>query len=181
MPSGLTSWALAVAVAAGAAGVGLAVAGVNSPVRAALVLVFLAVAPTAAIAGLLRWLDPFARVIIAGTTTVAILALIAIVMLAEGAWSPTGGLLAVTVITAGCFLVQLPPVNRKITAVAARTRKFAERLTARPAPTDPPTWPGRSEAGEGTATRPESSAPTAPAAQAAADGAASFDPGHRRP
>jgi hypothetical protein len=181
MPSGLTSRALAVAVAAGAAGVGLAVAGVDSPVRAALVLVFLAVAPTTAIAGLLRWLDPFARVIIAGTTTVVILALTAIVMLAEGAWSPTGGLLAVTVITAGCFLAQLPPVKRKITAVAARTRKFAERPAVRPARTDAQTWPGRSEAGEGTASRPESSAPVTPASRAAADGAASLDHGRRRP
>jgi hypothetical protein len=122
MPSGLTSRVLAVAVAAGAAGVGLEVAGVDSPVRAALVLVFLPVAPTTAIAGLLRWLDPFARVVIAGTTTVAILALIAIVMLAGGAWSPTGGLLAVTVITAGCFLAQLPPVKQKVTSLAGRRR-----------------------------------------------------------
>jgi len=122
MPSGLTSRALAVAVAAGAAGVGLAVAGVDSPVRAALVLVFLAVAPTTAIAGLLRWHDRFARVVIAGTTTVAILDLIAIVMLAEGAWSPAGGLLAVTVITAGCFLAQLPPVKQKVTSLAGRRR-----------------------------------------------------------
>lgn len=181
MPSGLTSWALAVAVAAGVAGVGLEVAGVDSPVRTVLVLVFLAVAPTTAIAGLLRWLDPFARVVIVGTTTVAILALIAIVMLAAGAWSPTGGLLAVTVITAGCFLAQLPPVKGKITALAARTRKFAERLAARPAPTDPQTWPGRPQSAEDTTARPQSSAPASPAPRAAADSDSSFEPGRRRP
>ena len=53
----LTSLVLGVAVAAGAAGVGLELAGVDSAVRTALVLVFLAVAPPVAIAGLLRTLD----------------------------------------------------------------------------------------------------------------------------
>jgi hypothetical protein len=59
----LTSLVLGVAVAAGAAGVGLELAGVDSAVRTALVLVFLAVAPPVAIAGLLRTLDGFARLV----------------------------------------------------------------------------------------------------------------------
>ena len=127
----LTSLVLGVAVAAGAAGVGLELAGVDSCARTALVLVFLAVAPPVAIAGLLRTLDGFARLVIACTATVVILALTAIIMLAEGVWSPTGGLLAVAAITAACLVAQVPAVRRGVAAQAASGRAAARYLAAR--------------------------------------------------
>jgi hypothetical protein len=122
MPARLTASLVGVLVAAGAAGAGLAIAGVTSPATAILVLVFLAVAPTAAIAGLLRLPEASARLIIAGTANVALLALTALLMLAWGLWSPRGGLVAVAAITALCFLAQWPPVARRIEARAARWR-----------------------------------------------------------
>ncbi len=97
-----TRGAVAVAVAAGATVLALGAADVRSSLRTALVLLFLFVAPTAAVAGLLRGFDPFARLIIAFATTIALLALTATLMLMAGAWSPAGGLLAVAGITAAC-------------------------------------------------------------------------------
>jgi [ribosomal protein S18]-alanine N-acetyltransferase len=131
MPIQLTSVASAAAVAAGAAGLGLALAGVDSAVRATLVLLFLAVAPTAAAAGLLRTLDGFARLIIACTADITILALTAIMMLAVGTWSPTGGLLAVMVITAVGWAAQWAPVRRAVRVRRGPGRKALAHLTIR--------------------------------------------------
>lgn len=112
----LTKGAVGVAVAAGAAGLGLEAAGVRSPLRAALVLLFLLVAPTAAIAGLLRGFDLFTRLIVAFAATISILTLVAIIMLLAGVWSPAGGLLAVAGISAACLAVRLPSVRRVFSA-----------------------------------------------------------------
>lgn len=121
----LTRVAAGVAVAAGASGLGLEAADVRSALSAALVLLFLFVAPTAAVAGLLRGFDRFARLILAFTTTIVILALTSVIMLLAGVWSPTGGLLAVAGITAVCLAVQLPPVGRALSAREAARRSQA--------------------------------------------------------
>lgn len=113
-----STWVFGAAVAAGAAGVGLAAAGVASPLRSVLVLLFLAVAPTVAIAGLLRTLDSFARVIVACAADVVLLGLVAMIMLAEGIWSPVHGLLAVAAITALCLAAQVPAVRRRAAVLA---------------------------------------------------------------
>ena len=63
--------------------------------------------------------------------TVVILALTAIIMLAEGVWSPTGGLLAVAAITAACLVAQVPAVRRGVAAQAASGRAAARYLAAR--------------------------------------------------
>jgi hypothetical protein len=118
----LSTWVLAAAVAAGAAGVGLAAAGVASPLRSVLVLLFLAVAPTVAIAGLLRTLDSFARVITACAADVVLLGLVAMVMLAERVWSPVHGLLAVAAITALCLAAQVAAIRRRAAALARKPR-----------------------------------------------------------
>jgi hypothetical protein len=115
-------WVLATAMVAGAAGVSMSLAGVHSPVRTTLVLLFLAVAPTTAIYGLLGSFDPFARIILACTVSVVFLTLTATVMLAEGMWSPTGGLLAVAGITAVCLLAQWAPVRQRVAAKLAAWR-----------------------------------------------------------
>jgi hypothetical protein len=111
MSTKLTSLFVRTAVAAGAAGAILGLAGVDSPVRAALVLIFLAVTPTAAIAALLGGLDGFARLVLACVTTIAVLTIVAMIMLAAGLWSPMGGLLAVAVISASCLITQRPAIR----------------------------------------------------------------------
>jgi hypothetical protein len=114
---------LANGVADGAirAAIGLG-AGLGPAIRPALVLLFLAVVPTAAIAGLLRTLDRFARLIIACAANITVLALIAMVMLAGGVWSPRNGLLAVVAITAMCLVAHAPPVRRGAAALVAPRR-----------------------------------------------------------
>jgi len=128
----LSAWVLVAAVAAGAAGVGLAAAGVASPLRSALVFLFLAVAPTVAIAGLLRSLDPFARLMAAVMADVVLLGVVAMVMLAERVWSPVHGLLAVAAITALCLAAQVPVVRRRAAAMAraAQPRSAAPRAAS---------------------------------------------------
>jgi len=103
---------------AGAVGVILALAGVHSPVRTVLVIVFLAVAPTAAIAGLLRSFDPFARIILSVVTTLVMLSVVAMILLASGLWSPIGELIVVAVITGGCLAIQVPSVRARVAAWA---------------------------------------------------------------
>jgi uncharacterized membrane protein len=112
----LTRCALAAAVAAGVTSLALGAAEVRSPARTALALLFLFAAPTAAVAGLLPSLDRFARLIIAFATTIAIVALTAVLMLMAGVWSPVGGLLVVAGITAACVAAQLPSVRRRASA-----------------------------------------------------------------
>ena len=93
-------------MAAGAIGVLLELAGVRSATVSVLVLVFIVVAPTAAIAGLLRGFDLFARIILAAVTAAAGITLIAMIMLTIGAWSVKGGLVAIAILSAACLLAQ---------------------------------------------------------------------------
>lgn len=118
MTSKLTRLLVGAATGAGAVGVILALAGVHSPVRTALVFVFLAVAPTAAIAGLLRSFDPFARIILSVVTTVVIISIVAMILLSSGLWSPIGELIGVALITGGCLAIQVPSVRARVTAWA---------------------------------------------------------------
>ena len=128
MSPSLTRWIVAIAIVAGAVGVGMELAGVHTAVGSGLVLLFFAVAPTAAIAGLLRTFDDsFARLIIAFATNVVILALTAIVMLALGVWSPKGGLVAVVAITAVCLTAQVPQVRHGVVAEAAWWHEAMQR------------------------------------------------------
>jgi hypothetical protein len=123
MSTKLTSWFGRAAMAAGVAGAILGLAGVDSPVRAALVLIFVAVTPTAAIAGLLGGFEGFARLVLACVTTIAVLTAVAMIMLAAGLWSPTGGLLAVAVISVSCLIAQRPTIRTRVAAQAASWRK----------------------------------------------------------
>jgi hypothetical protein len=120
----MRAWLTGVVIGAGAvvaaAALGLTAAGVHSAARTIAVLLFLALGPTAAVAGLLRGFPPATRVIIAATADVTIIALIAIVMLSAGLWSPTGGLIAVAGVTVACFTAQLPAVRQAFAAWRAR-------------------------------------------------------------
>src|ERR1700733_3513063 len=115
----LTDWALGAVVIAGSIGVGLALAGVHSAVRIVLILLFLAIAPTAAIAPLLTTFAPFARLILACAANVVVLFLPAVTMRAEGGWSPLALVFAMAAIVAGCFVVQMPLVRHRIFARGA--------------------------------------------------------------
>ncbi len=123
----LTGLLVSAAVGAGAVGTALELAGITSPIRVVLVLVFIAVAPTAAIAGLLRGFDRFARLVLACVTATAVVTLIAMVMLAAGLWSPTGGLIAIAAFSAACWLAKCTPSLRA--AVAARAEPLRQALT----------------------------------------------------
>ena len=124
-------WALATAIVAGAVGVGMSLAGIDSAARAALVLLFMALAPTTAFYGLLRSFDRFARIILACTANVVILTLAATVMLAEGVWSPVGGLLAVACVTAVCLVLQWTPIRRPLVARAQAWRNVIRERPGR--------------------------------------------------
>jgi hypothetical protein len=133
---GFTPWVLGAVIVAGGVGVVLRLAGVQSAVCSALVLLFLAVAPTVAIYGLLRSFDRFARIILAGTADIVFLTLTATLMLAEGLWSPRGGLVAVVVITLVGLVGQWPPVRRRVVAAAPR-RRTDRHVVALAGATDP--------------------------------------------
>ncbi len=121
----LASWSVRAAVAAGAAGVVAELAGARSLLVTVLVLVFIAVAPTAAIAGLLRGFDVFARLVIASVTAISVITFIAMIMLAAGIWSPRGGLVAVALVSGACLLARrMGPIAAEI---AARAIKIGER------------------------------------------------------
>ena len=121
-------WLACAVIAAGLIGVGLALAGSSSPLRAPLVMLFLAAGPAMAVAGLLRGLDTWARIFAACAAMVVINVLVAEIMLAAGAWSPDGGLVAVVVISALLGVVQLPPVRSMASRHAPRWRAAVRRL-----------------------------------------------------
>jgi hypothetical protein len=85
-------------VAAGLAGVGLALAGASSAFRSPLVLLFLVSAPAMAVWGLLGGLDAVARVFVAVIAMVIIDICVPEAMLAANAWSPRTGLIVIVVI-----------------------------------------------------------------------------------
>jgi uncharacterized membrane protein len=109
-------------------GVGLTLAGADTPLRTLLVLLFLAAVSTMAVAGLLRGLDTFGRIFATFTATVIIDSLVAAIMLEAGIWSPNGGLMAVVVITVLIGAVQLPPVRRWASRYAPAWRAIVRRL-----------------------------------------------------
>lgn len=96
----LTPLLAGAATAVGGFGALLALTGSDSPLRAPLVLFFLLAAPAAGIALALRGLDPFARVPTALVSSVVLNMLVAQGMLATHRWSARGGVVAVGVISA---------------------------------------------------------------------------------
>jgi hypothetical protein len=95
----IQGWLIGAVLAAGAVGAALAIAGVTTPVRLPLVIIFLAAAPAFAAAVAFRGLDRLARVVLAGTSAIIIDFLVAEVMLMAGGWSPRAGVAAVGLIS----------------------------------------------------------------------------------
>ncbi|MBB6436510.1 hypothetical protein [Streptomyces candidus] len=106
-------WRELLPVAAGAAfvvaaaGAGLAFTDLPSPLRAPFTVFFLVVAPAAAVAGLLRGLEPPARVVVSAAAALALNLLVAQAMLAMHLWSVRGGVVAVAGISALLILFTL--------------------------------------------------------------------------
>lgn len=97
---GLTRWVSGGIIAAGTAGVILALAGIETPLRVPLVLVFLAGVPALAVASLLGGIGPYAQVVVAGSAAIVIDILVAESMILSGTWSPRTGLVAVALVSA---------------------------------------------------------------------------------
>ncbi|RRQ78643.1 hypothetical protein CQW39_11515 [Streptomyces griseofuscus] len=96
------------AAAVSTVGALLALTGSNSALRGPCTLLFLLLAPAAALAAALRGLDPFARALCALAGAVVVDMLVAQVMLAVHHWSVRGGTAAVAVLSlALLLLVQL--------------------------------------------------------------------------
>ena len=118
----LGRWLLGGILACGAVAIGLEAAGVHSPVRPVLVLIFLILAPAVAIGGLLGGFDPLARAVLAVASSLVVLTLTAMIMVAGGFWNPTGGLLAVAIFTVVCLAARWPPVARRFSVVGSFLR-----------------------------------------------------------
>lgn len=91
---------LALLAAAGMTGAALTLAGVRSPATGPLTLLFLLYTPAICVALLLTGLDALARAIVAGAAALVLAAAVAEVMLVTAAWSPRGGVAAVTAVCA---------------------------------------------------------------------------------
>ena len=61
------------------------------------------------------------------TANIVILALTAMIMVAEGVWSPTAGLLAITGIAAVCLVAQLTPVRQRGDLMAKEVQRHVVR------------------------------------------------------
>lgn len=114
---------MGVAVGAGGVGAALTLAGVDTPPRAPLTLLFLAMAPASALACALRGLDGAARAVLAGAGALALDLLIAQTMLALHLWSVRGG---VSAVGAASFLLCL-----SARLAHARRRRRRPRTTSR--------------------------------------------------
>ncbi|GHA60999.1 hypothetical protein GCM10010372_70940 [Streptomyces tauricus] len=91
------------------AGVGavLALADIDSPLRAPFTLFFLLAAPTAAVAIALRNLEPVGRVLASLSAAVAVNLLVAQGMIAVHRWSVPGGIAAVAALSSLILLLVL--------------------------------------------------------------------------
>lgn len=109
----------ATAVAVAGAGAALGLAGPGNPLAGALTLVFLAVAPAVAVAGLVGG-DRITRIVSGIAGVVAVNGAVAMAMLAFGVWSPRGGVAAVAVISALGIMARLGNGRRGTARGASR-------------------------------------------------------------
>ncbi|WP_326621835.1 hypothetical protein OG863_31645 [Streptomyces decoyicus] len=103
--SATVSLVAGVAAGIGAMGAVLALAGIDSPLRAPFTLFFLLMAPAGALAVVLGRMDPLGRAVAAGAGALAVDLLVAQTMLALHLWSLRGGVLAVAALSGALLLV----------------------------------------------------------------------------
>ncbi|HEX6932025.1 MAG TPA: hypothetical protein VF162_07780 [Streptosporangiaceae bacterium] len=95
----VSRWVIGVVIAAALAGAVLAVAGVQTPARVPLALLFLLAAPGLAVAVLFGGIDALGRVVIAGSAALVIDMAIAESMIATGTWSLRLGIVLVALVS----------------------------------------------------------------------------------
>ena len=96
---GWTRWLIGTVLAAGTAGAVIAIAGIDTPARVPLVLIFLAAVPALAVTTLLGGLDRLAIAVIAGISTIVVDFAVAETMIVSGAWSLRAGAAAVAAVS----------------------------------------------------------------------------------
>jgi hypothetical protein len=104
-------------LAAGAAGAALAIAGIDSPLRLPLVLLFLAGVPALATGSLFRDIDALAKVVIAGTSAIVINFGVAETMIVAGDWSIRTGVAGVAIVSA--VIVAIRPAMDRMAPTSA--------------------------------------------------------------
>jgi len=102
---GLTHWlsgrvVTGTVLTAGVAGAVIAIAGLQTPARVPLVLIFFAAVPALAISSVLGGLDRFATVVIAGISTIVVDFGVAEAMIISGTWSLRAGVAIVAAVSA---------------------------------------------------------------------------------
>ncbi|UQA96300.1 hypothetical protein [Streptomyces halobius] len=106
-----------------ATGAVLALADVDSPLRAPCTLFLLLVAPALAIGAALPRMAPLGRAVVAAATAPALNLLVAQTMLALHMWSVRGGVVAVTAFSGAVLL---------LTAIRKRARRAGAAASGRP-------------------------------------------------
>ena len=94
-----TRWLIGAVLTAGAAGAVIAIAGIDTPPRVLLVMIFLAVVPALAVTTLLGGFDRLATVVIAGISTIVVDFAVAETMIISGTWSLRAGAAAVAAVS----------------------------------------------------------------------------------
>ncbi|MEO3975411.1 hypothetical protein [Streptomyces sp. CAU 1734] len=132
-----------VALTASATGVALALTGSDSPLRAPFVIFFLFAGPAAGLLALLAGLDRASRAAIATAGAVAVNLVVAWARSSGGPLTTSGGILAVTAVTALLFLWAAarrrtrtpagdPPAGARRTARSDRDAKRSSKRTTEP-------------------------------------------------
>jgi hypothetical protein len=120
--SGLTRWFVGAVLIAGIAGAVIAIAGISTPARIPLVLIFFAAVPALAITSLLGGLDRLATVVVAGISTIVVDFGVAEAMIISGTWSLRAGAAAVAAVSALIAAAGLAASRIASGLTAGRTR-----------------------------------------------------------
>ncbi len=107
-------------IAAATAGAVLAVAGIETPARLPLTLLFLLVIPALAITTLLTGIDALGKAVIAGSAAIVVDLVIAEAMILSGTWSPRLGVALVALVSV-VIAASRPLLARRAASRVARS------------------------------------------------------------
>jgi|GEM_PF-2543242 hypothetical protein len=126
----VTHWLIGWSLAAGAAGAALAIAGIDTPLRLPLVLLFLAAVPALAVSTLLGGLDPLAKVVIAGASAIVVNFGVAEGMIMAGAWSLAAGVAGVALFSALIVAARLVTTRMSPARIPNHYSELADHIVA---------------------------------------------------
>lgn len=104
----VSGWLRGGVLVVGAVAVEMEATNLQSPARPALVVAFVIFAPLIAIGGQLSGFDPLARALLAFSSCLVLLTVVAMVMVLAGIWNATGGLLVLAGISTVCLAARWP-------------------------------------------------------------------------